>query len=151
MLLWRWNWSYVSFRGLYLFTKNKLSHKKMMLGDKNVQLWQFIALGFAPAQMWNIQRSGYGSVCEVEVSSSLVSELKHQDSRFKSCLGIETRIRLQSSNMLSPIKYFFLYRNLLFSRNWSRNPRLSIVIPETQNRNRCLGYTRLGIGIRISL
>ena len=70
-----------------------------MLGDKNVQLWQFIALGSAPAQMWNIQRSGYGSVCEVEVSSSLVSELKHQDSRFKYRLvsESESKFRLEKS------------------------------------------------------
>ena len=54
-----------------------------MLGDKNVQLWQFIALGSAPAQMWNIHRSGYGSACAAEVPSSLVSELKQQDSQFK--------------------------------------------------------------------
>ena len=67
-----------------------------MLGDKNVQLWQFIALGSAPAQMWNIQRSGYGSVCEVEVSSSLVSELKHQDSRFKSFLKSKLGIKIQT-------------------------------------------------------
>ena len=69
-----------------------------MLGDKNVQLWQFIALGSAPAQMWNIHRSGYGSVCAADVPGSLVSELKHQDSRARLGIRIGTDFKPKEWN-----------------------------------------------------